>query len=348
MKKCTKIYEGLYHCCFISLLIIVVSFSINASAGTQSQSLVSSDSELYLTLNFSFSPGQSDRKRSLSWSIDYLAKDLKPPFAWQLSYYNEGHFSNHHRDGLALLGFLYSKPLLQNTIVFSAGLGPYFYFDTHIYADHYADVHHLAVLYRIAGTYYRFSPVLLKLGVDHIQVMNRDPDTTALVFSIGYALAASKQACKNVSEKPVLDNQISVLLGQTTVNSAHDEQSFANSVEYRYAFFHYIDGTLAWLNEGHNAVMRRYGILPQLWLERDFLQQRLYLGLGVGPYLVRTHVYGYGSDLPRSFDTIHAVVSLNAQYFFAHRWFVNALWHRILTRQNRDSDVFLFGLGLKF
>ncbi len=62
------------------------------------------------------------------WEVDYSQK-FGEHFAYSLSYLNEGHFIDHHRDGLAFQ-LWWHVDAIPRKLSFSAGLGPYYYFDT--------------------------------------------------------------------------------------------------------------------------------------------------------------------------------------------------------------------------
>src|SRR5512135_694782 len=61
------------------------------------------------------------------------------------------------------------------------------------------------------------------------------------------------------------NNEITLLLGQTVLNSAKGENDIAMGVEYRRSVFRYMDWTVAWLNEGDTRPIGRYGVMSQLW-----------------------------------------------------------------------------------
>jgi len=45
---------------------------------------------------------------------------------------------------------------------------------------------------------------------------------------------------------------------------------------------------------------------------------------------------------------VAALVSVTASYRFQPRWLARVLWNRIATDYNRDTDVFLLGMGYRF
>jgi len=67
-------------------------------------------------------------ERSYAWQIEYR-EDFGNHYAFSVSYLNEGHLKHHHRDGHALQIWA-RAPLLDKRLVLSAGIGPFFYYDT--------------------------------------------------------------------------------------------------------------------------------------------------------------------------------------------------------------------------
>ena len=65
---------------------------------------------------------------SYQWQLDYRA-GLGEHFAYSISYLNEGHLPDHHRDGYGAQVWARANAL-DRRLSLAAGVGPYFYFDT--------------------------------------------------------------------------------------------------------------------------------------------------------------------------------------------------------------------------
>lgn len=177
------------------------------------------------------------------------------------------------------------------------------------------------------------------------------PDTTALLFGIGYQLDApdgpGPRARPPSRTTNVTSNEVTVMLGTTILNSPDSESNLAESIEYRRGLWHYVDFTASYLHEGGHVQSRRDGVAAQLWATRAFFDDRLTLGVGIGPYLSITQ----NDDLPqnRTGDgRFSGLVSVSASYRFTDRWLARVTWNRMVTRYDRDADIIEAGVGMRF
>jgi hypothetical protein len=139
-------------------------------------------------------------------------------------------------------------------------------------------------------------------------------------------------------------NELALLVGQTIVNSFESETSkLAAMIEYRHAFGQYLRGTLAWLDEGDARLIRRDGIVAQLWLEPTFGEARYTLGAGFGTYIA---LDDYREDKRGPFAS--GIATLTASYHLGSRWVVRFSWNRIVSKYDRDADIILLGAGYRF
>ena len=107
-----------------------------------------------------------------------------------------------------------------------------------------------------------------------------------------------------------------------------------------------MDWTVAWLYEGDNRLFRRDGLTTQLWAVRDFLDDRVALGIG-GAYIVLDH-YSNQPETSGANRSLSGVVTLSGSYRFHPHWHMRTSWNRIVTDYNRDTDVILGGIGYRF
>jgi hypothetical protein len=130
-------------------------------------------------------------------------------------------------------------------------------------------------------------------------------------------------------------------LGQTVVNSFESQQSTARSIEWRHSFTPVVRGSLSWLNEGDARLIRRNGIVAQAWLEPTFYHGLFSVGVGYGAYLA---VDAYQPGQRHSMG----LLSMTASHRLARGWDARLTWHRSVSNYDRDSDVFLLGVGFQF
>ncbi len=302
--------------------------------------------ELYL-LGGMLSDG-TNHDQSYTWSLEYQQR-IEDHLAFSVSWLNEGHLPNNHRDGIAVQLWGQTKRL-HNRFVLAAGVGPYCYYDTELArSGHgFSDTHGVGGVFSLAGLWYTESPWIIQLRTNMVKTSNID--TYSAMIGLGYQLDYSAEHRPSGEAAPhgekTTNNEITALIGQTIVNSFDSRSSVAESIEYRRGLARYLDWTIAWLYEGDDRLIRRNGILSQIWAVRSFFEDQLALGIGIGPYVL---VDRYRSPGPNeSSDTLAGIVTLTASYRFSAPWLVRISWNRIATGYNSDSDVILGGIGYRF
>jgi hypothetical protein len=272
-------------------------------------------------------------------------------FAGSITWLNEGHIPDHHRDGpLAQLWARY--PLAQRRFVVALGVGPYRYFDTEA-ADQglsYSNTHGWGVVYSARATWYSTKRFTANLQLNHVQVIN-GPSTTAVLLGIGYQLDGPETPGPRDFALPrtqkVTNNEITLMAGTTILNSLKSQTSAAEEIDYRRGLTRYLDATVGYLHEGSGLTARRDGLTAQLWLTRAFFSERLTLGVGVGAYAAIHH--GNSNDERDTGDGIlSGLVSMSAAYRLTQHWSARVTWNRVVTRYSRDTDVILGGVGYRF
>ncbi|MEO8408910.1 MAG: hypothetical protein ABI476_10830 [Oxalobacteraceae bacterium] len=88
-----------------------------------------------------------------AWSLDYQHR-FGDHAALGLTYLNEGHLDNHHRDGIAAQ--IRTRATLRPGFQLGAGIGPYYYFDTTTAASpaDYRNEHGWGVLASLTATWH--------------------------------------------------------------------------------------------------------------------------------------------------------------------------------------------------
>jgi len=295
-------------------------------------------------------PLKSSSDSTYSWDASYR-EGLGRYAAWSFSWINEGHIPDHHRDGQALQ-FWGRLPLWAGRLELSAGAGPYRYFDTSQAqaGGDYSNTHGWGAVLTLRAAYYFDNRWIAEMKLNRVQAFG-GPDTTALLFGIGYQLDASEGSGPRARPVPrttnVTSNEVTVMIGTTILNSPDAESNLAESIEYRRGIWHYVDFTASYLHEGGHVQSRRDGIATQIWATRAFFHDGLALGVGAGPYLSITQ----NDDLPqnRSGDgRFSALVSVSASYRFTNRWLARVTWNRMVTRYDRDADIIEAGFGVRF
>jgi len=286
-----------------------------------------------------------DTRTSYNWQMEYN-QELGEHFATSLTYLNEGHLPNHHRDGQALQ--FWGRTNLYRQFAIAAGAGPYFYYDTTSNLDGSLDRDHhgWGALASLAATWYTESPWLYQLRTN-VVATNNGSDTVGVLFGLGYRLdqPQSLELPAPVGKKTT-DNEIGVFLGQAVVNNADVDSSSAWGIEYRRGLWQNLDWTASWLYEGGYGLTERQGLASQLWLVKAFFDDSLTLGFGGGGYAASDRLRDAndgGSDI-----FLAGIVSMTGSYRIDSDWGVRATWNRIITNYDRDSDLWLGGIFYRF
>jgi len=284
---------------------------------------------------------------SYAWGLDYV-QGLGEYAAFSIGYLNEGHVPDHHRDGHSIM--LWGRlPLADRRLSLSAGAGSYFYFDTARTTADYHNDHNVGLMTSLAATWYTESRLLLQLRANTI-LARKNFDSHSFLLGLGYQLDAPDKPGPIPWTEPqqgkTTRNEISVYLGKTIVNSLKSEKATAVCVEYRRGLMTYLDGSIAYMNEGRNDVMRRNGLIGQLWLTRDFFDEHLALAYGIGGYFAldeRKNDSRGGTSA-----VVSALNTLSISYRIVPTVAVKAHWNRMITGYDRDADVIMVGVGYRY
>jgi len=291
----------------------------------------------------------NDDRRTYSWQLEYI-ESLGENFGLGVTYLNEGHVPNHHRDGNALN--LWARTgLLDRRLTLAAGIGPYYFYDTMPVTSGkgYQNDHGWAAIFSTAATWHLDSHWLFQLRTNLVENFDTFNSFSALA-GIGYKF--DEKAAVQPSGKPDLadasktNNAITLYVGQTIVNSFKSQNSEALAVEYRRRIHPYIDWTATWMYEGDSRLIRRNGLASQLWAVREFMDNRLSFGIGGGVYFPLDH-RGIIRE-SRISRTVCGIVTLSSSYQIMPPWDVRVAWNRVITDYNHDTDVILGGIGYRF
>jgi hypothetical protein len=265
--------------------------------------------------------------------------------ALSLSYINEGHPTDHHRDGVAGQVWVrtgYNRP----GWTFGAGAGQYYYFDTtELHSDgptKYTNDHGWAAIYSLQATYhYPDSRWYNQVQINRIAPSGKDT-STSLVFGVGYQFNGVKGDKLHKEGTEVTDESVTVMGGQGITNSLNSERSRIAAIEYRRAVGRYVDWTVTAIKEGNTPQSKRNGVATQLWLIRS-LTPTVELGMGAGFYFNDKVPDAEGQRSHKA-----GLVSIGGRYHMTRRVVAEATWNRVVSDYHRDADLFLIGLGYSF
>jgi hypothetical protein len=296
-------------------------------------------------------PVTDGHSHSYAWSIDYT-EGFGQYLAGSITWLNEGHIPSHQRDG-PLVQVWGRFPLAQRRFVLALGVGPYRYFDTEAAEQGlgYSNTHGWGVVYSARATWYSSQRWTANLQLNHVQVTN-GPSTTAVMLGVGYQLDAPDTPGTRDFTLPrthkVTNNEFTLMAGASILNSLDSQTSAAEAIEYRRGLTNYLDATLGYLHEGNGGTLRRDGVTAQLWLTRAFFNEGLALGVGAGAYAAIHHGESNEDGDIGGDGILSGLVSISASYRFTQYWLARVTWNRIVTRNSRDADVILAGIGYRF
>jgi len=293
-----------------------------------------------------------DGESSYTWQISFL-NGVSEHFAWSVSWLNEGHPPKHHRDGPAAQLWV-RKNIFNRRLSLAVGAGPYLGFDTDTEASmggSYENSHHLGGLLSLTSTWYTDSRWLLQARVDNVW-MEGDFDTTSFSIGLGYQLeppevpGPSVGTSRKSETRLPFKNEISAFLGYSIINGPADN-SYAAQIEYRRSIATYLDWTAGWLHEIDSDDLNRQGFITQIWPQKSFYDDRLSFGFGLGIYL-----FSEDKNTGRSSDHdpvgLAGLATLSIRYRLSQKYHIRTSWSRTITHHDRDTDVFLAGVGYHF
>jgi hypothetical protein len=275
-----------------------------------------------------------------------FAQRMNPYLSLSAEYYNEGHPSRHHRDGLTSQLWLHT-PFPEKGPSFGIGFGPYYYFDTTTgqgSATDYRNLHGWGNLLSLSAKWHLEKRSYIEVRANHART-HGEGDSNSLLIGVGYELRNVPDRVRQQNERPG-DRFLMVQGGQAIVNSFQSERALAYGVEFRDTVTQNMEWSAGWLNEGRVGLVRRHGAVGQLWLLRPFTD-RTVLEIGGGGYLMRDRINR--SDATEESKThLVPIASIGMRYRLSLDWRAQFSWSRVITDYHRDSDVLLLGVGKMF
>ena len=297
-------------------------------------------------------------KSSDTWQIDYR-QDFFENFASSIDYINEGHLPQHFRDGTAWEAWG-NLPLFYGRFAISAGAGAYYYYDTQFSTPHNStDIHGTAPIFSIAATGYVSDRWFYRILINRINPTG-DIKTNTVAVGAGYWFGPNRRPLGSQPDRGdatdsayVTEPQLAVFGGQSVVNTFLNQKALAGAAEYRQGIMPHLDATASYIYEGDPKIVRRSGAAFQIWPVNTFFDESTSVGIGVGPYVFidKNHPVSTGQTVNVGLKNPAAVaplVSLTMARELSDRWIVRVIWDRVVSNYNRDSDIFLVGLGYRW
>ena len=307
--------------------------------------------ELYAMAGWQYTP--SLKENTYSYAFEY-AHNLSDYFYASFTWLNEGHVTDHHRDGYAPQIWL-RWPSSSRRFLLSAGVGPYRYYDT-TYAEQtgsVTDSHGWGVLYSAAAQWYIRAPLVLQVRYNYAHT-SASIKTDTLLIGLGYQFEGSTAAGPVPPSHYDLSTphwEMTAMAGKSVQNNFNSPQGTAWGAELRWRLTPYIDAIGTYLDEGDTHVVKRKGVAGQLGLVREFLDHHADVGIAGGFYLARDEDYLVPSDTLVGTATntqVLGLLTMTLTWRVTRMTHLRAYWYRTLTTNGRDTDVLLGGLGWSF
>ena len=296
---------------------------------------------------------ESLKETTSSYSFEY-AHNLSDYAYASFTWLNEGHVTNHHRDGYGPQIWL-RWPSSSRRFLLSAGVGPYRYYDTTYAATtgNVTDAHGWGVLYSAAAQWYFHAPWVMQLRYNYAQT-SASIKTSTLLIGFGYQFeraAAPGPVPPSHYDLSTPRVEMTLMAGKSVQNNFQSPQGVAWGVELRARLTPYIDAIGTYLDEGDTHVVKRKGVAGQLGLVREFLGHHADVGIAGGFYLARDQDYLVPSNTVVGIATntqVLGLLSMTLTWRVTRMFHLRAYWDRTLTTNGRDTDVLLAGLGWSF
>lgn len=314
-------------------------------------------------LSYSAGLSTAESAHTYTWALAYDHTFTKH-WGASLTWLNEGHVPNHHRDGQAIQAWA-RLPLFEDRLIVDAGVGPYLYFDTTLSpgAARYSNEHGVGALMSLRAAYAFTNRWKAQLQLNRVAIRGA-PDSTGVLLGVGYqfdvrssgAASASMSTPYGSAEHPASDawrtptessQAVTLYAGQTILNSTASQTAFATALDWRKDVADHVAWTVGYLHESSRKQARRDGVTSQVWAKQALDDGRLELSAGVGLYYAINEYEG--APVPGPGDgTVSALISVSAAYRLSHRWQARLTWNRVATHYDRDTDVIVGGLGIRF
>jgi hypothetical protein len=277
---------------------------------------------------------------SYGWQLE-LQEPLSTHLSGSLSWLNEGHVPQHHRDGAAAQLWL-NAPKWRDRVVFSVGVGPYVYFDTEKDSSirGYSDVHSAAAIVSASVAIDLSRSWYLSLNVNDIYAPG-DLNTAAFLLGAGYHFNPASEQYSGAGPR----QQIQVFAGQTIFNDLNSRQGRTVGLEYRRSLSPWVAWSASWFNNPVNIRARPNQVASQLWLVDCLAGGKLSLSAGLGVY---SPLGSVPSGAANASASVSGLSGLRVEWNWSRHSSLILSWYRSFTNDDDDRDIITLGYGFRF
>lgn len=307
-----------------------------------------------LELATGFERSMPNLGNTYTWAIEYR-QPFSEHWAASFTWLNEGHLVNHHRDGQGAQLWWRSR---ENSagLVFEAGVGPYHYYDTTgaeaIATPQGEDIafenaHGWGVLASAALDWYFKYGWFASLRLNDIEAAG-EVRSTALLLGVGYRFGEGyasrfKQSDAWVAVDPPR-SEVDIMAGRAVLNSFRSEASSAQALSLRTKITPHFAASVTYTEAQNVPLDWHSGAAIQLWAETS-LTSAFSVGAGVGVFITADRS---NTAAANSATDPAGILGVTMAYSISSRWIARAIWNRVTTRDDDDSDIVLVGLGYRF
>jgi hypothetical protein len=288
---------------------------------------------------------------SYAWGLEYRQRLLAHLDA-TLSYLNEGHIPDHHRDGAALQ-LWGTTSLWHERFELALGAGPYLYCDTQFEPaapDGYRDYHDVGALVTGAVSYALAGNWFARLEISQV-IAPGNVGTRTVMLGVGYRLQSAidqlNRSWGNTAQATPGDaaNELGLFYGQTIINGAHADASSAFGVEYRRRILQHLELSASLIDDGDGLDGHHMGMTGDAWLVQDFMSGHIVLGVGLGTYF---SFESYQTVYRTPAASTVGLASMTVAWRLTRALDLRLVWHRGFTGDDQDRDIVTAGLGWRF
>lgn len=251
-----------------------------------------------------------------------------------VAYLNEGHPTDHHRDGFAALGSF--RWPVSDRVALELSAGPYFSMDTTHVDNEPLNEKRWGVRASAAVRYYIVpNGFFLKLQYNHVQMIDGF-NSDALLFGIGSDFRGNPSPAFSDGK-----TQVSVWAGTSQTNHPQVPMEKGYMVEVKRPLGNAWAYSGSFVYEGNNGVAGRRGAAAQFWYVAPVLSKWTF-SAGVGPYV------SYDRDEVSNKTRLNALLSAQVTYQVTNDWAASLRFNRVATTDNKDQDMFMVGIARNF
>lgn len=253
------------------------------------------------------------------------------------SYVNEGHPTNHHRDGFSAQCWR-TQPMSAD-IRAEVGAGPYFSMDTttppggsYLNEKRLGLVASAAVLYRIRG-----ADTYVRAQYNHVAVPGAQRSNVIMV-GLGMDYGGMGLAPSAAGG----ETQVGIWGGAAEISGGGSSPGTGWQIEARRPFADAMGYSVSALSEAQGGgMLDRKGLALQAWWHRPVAEQWK-MSAGAGPMLARDR------NLSGDQDKVLGLISFEAARIVAPRTTLSARFNRIISNYDKDADQFMLGAARRF